>query len=91
VRDTFGFAGDVAVDPFFSLQKDEIYWGFIALRVVDRRADLLAAGDLIDEAAIDPYTFVRDAYLQRRRSLVHDGDPPSDGEDDIIWEESVPE
>jgi phospholipid-binding lipoprotein MlaA len=91
VRDTFGFAGDVAVDPFFSLQKDEIYWGFIALRVVDRRADLLAAGDLIDEAAIDPYTFVRDAYLQRRRSLVHDGNPPVDDEDDILWEESAPQ
>jgi phospholipid-binding lipoprotein MlaA len=88
VRDTFGFAGDVALDPFFSLEKGEIYWGFIALRVVDRRADLLAAGDLLDEAAIDPYSFVRDAYLQRRRSLVHDGDPPSSGEDDIIWDDS---
>jgi phospholipid-binding lipoprotein MlaA len=90
VRDTFGFAGDVALDPFFSLQKNEIYWGFITLRVVDRRADLLAAGDLIDEAAIDPYSFVRDAYLQRRRSLVHDGNPPVDSEDSVIWEEAAP-
>jgi phospholipid-binding lipoprotein MlaA len=87
VRDTFGFAGDIALDPFFSLNKNEVYWGFVTLRVVDRRADLLAAGDLLDEAAIDPYAFVRDAYLQRRRTLVHDGNPPSDDEDDVMWED----
>jgi phospholipid-binding lipoprotein MlaA len=88
VRDTFGFAGDIALDPFFSLDKGEVYWGFVTLRVVDRRADLLAAGELMDEAAIDPYSFVRDAYLQRRRTLVFDGNPPAAEEDDIIWEDS---
>ncbi len=90
VRDTFGFAGDIALDPFFSLEKDRIYWGFIALRTVDRRADLLAAGELLDEAAIDPYAFVRDAYLQRRRTLVHDGNPPATEDDDILWEDRPP-
>jgi len=92
VRDTFGYAGDVALDPFFSLEKGQVYWGFVGLRVVDRRADLLAAGELLDEAAIDPYAFVRDAYLQRRRSLVSDGNPPSgEEEDDVIWEDMPPE
>jgi phospholipid-binding lipoprotein MlaA len=86
VRDTVGFAGDVALDPFFSISKNEIYWGFIALRVVDRRADLLETGDLLDEAALDPYTFVRDAYLQRRESLVYDGNPPVAEDEDFFWE-----
>jgi len=90
VRDTFGYAGDVALDPFFSLEANQIYWGVIGLRVVDRRADLLAAGDLLDEAAIDPYAFVRDAYLQRQHSLVHDGNPPATDEDDILWEDTAP-
>lgn len=89
VRDTFGFAGDVLIDPFFSLQKDEIYWGFVVLRAIDTRAGLLAAGDLVDEAALDRYAFVRDAYLQRRRNLVHDGNPPADEDDDLFWDEDI--
>lgn len=90
VRDTFGFAGDLVVDPFFSISKDEIYWGFIALRIVDRRADLLEIGDILDEAALDPYAFVRDAYLQRRLSQVYDGNPPDDGDENFFWDVEAP-
>jgi phospholipid-binding lipoprotein MlaA len=89
VRDTVGFAGDVVVDPFFSISKDEIYWGFIVLRAIDTRAGLLAAGDLMEDAALDRYAFVRDAYLQRRRNLVHDGNPPADDEYDLFWDEEA--
>jgi phospholipid-binding lipoprotein MlaA len=89
VRDTVGFAGDIVIDPFFSLQEDEIYWGFVVLRAIDTRAGLLAAGDLMDEAALDRYVFVRDAYLQRRRNLVHDGNPPDDQDYDLFWDEEV--
>jgi phospholipid-binding lipoprotein MlaA len=87
VRDTVGFAGDVVIDPFFSLEADEIYWGFVVVRAIDVRAGLLAAGDLMDEAALDRYVFVRDAYLQRRRNLVHDGNPPEDQDYDLFWDE----
>jgi phospholipid-binding lipoprotein MlaA len=90
VRDTFGLAGDIVLDPFFSLEEDEIYWGFVTLRVIDRRAGLLTAGELVDEAAIDRYSFVRDAYLQRRQNLVHDGNPPESDEEDVIWEDTPP-
>ena len=41
-----------------------------ALRVVDLRAGLLRTGRMIDSAALDKYSFTRDAYLQRRRSLI---------------------
>jgi phospholipid-binding lipoprotein MlaA len=37
---------------------------------------LLGATRVIDEISLDKYTFIRDAYLQRRRSLVFDGDVP---------------
>ncbi|MGD9408944.1 MAG: VacJ family lipoprotein [Thiohalocapsa sp.] len=90
VRDTFGLAGDIVLDPFFNLEEDKIYWGFVTLRVVDRRADLLVAGELVDEAAIDRYTFVRDAYLQRRQNLVHDGNPPESDDDAVIWDDVPP-
>ena len=38
--------------------------------------------DIRDEAALDPYSFTRDAWLQRRRNQVFDGRPPRDPEDD---------
>ncbi|EIC22402.1 MlaA family lipoprotein [Thiorhodovibrio frisius] len=91
VRDTFGFAGDVVIDPCFSVNRDEIYWGFIGLRVIDKRAGLLTAGEIFEEAAIDRYSFVRDAYLQKRDNDVHDGDPADDAIDDNVWDLGVVE
>ena len=41
-----------------------------ALSVVDQRAGLLRAGDMLQEAALDPYSFLRDSYLQRRHSQM---------------------
>ncbi|MBK5930088.1 VacJ family lipoprotein [Halochromatium salexigens] len=89
VRDTVGFAGDIIVDPLFNLNEDEIYWGLAVLRAIDARAEFLESGDLMDEAALDRYVFVRDAYLQRRRNLVHDGNPPADEDYDLFWDEDA--
>ncbi len=78
-RDTVGWVGDIYVDPLFTLQEDgTIYWGAIALRFIDTRADLLSASRVLEQAAIDPYIFMRDAYLQHRRNLIYDGNPPQD-------------
>jgi phospholipid-binding lipoprotein MlaA len=85
VRDSVGRVGDALVDPFFSVNKDRVYWGFVALRVIDQRADLLTAGKILEEAAVDPYSFVRDAFLQRRRSQIFDGNPPPDPYEQDIW------
>lgn len=46
-------------------------------RVMDVRAGLLQTVDVIKAAALDPYTFVRDGYLQKRQNDVYDGNPPS--------------
>ena len=43
-----------------------------SLRAVNRRAELLDAGNVLGEAALDKYSFVRDAYTQRRRSMIED-------------------
>ena len=48
---------------------------------VDLRANALGATSMIDEAALDPYTFVRRAYLQRRQYMVYDGNPPPEKDD----------
>ena len=41
-----------------------------------------SATNLLDEIALDKYAFVRNAYLQRRRSLIYDGNPPEEDETD---------
>lgn len=48
-----------------------------ATRVMDVRSGLLESLDVIKAAALDPYTFVRDGYLQKRENDVYDGNPPS--------------
>jgi phospholipid-binding lipoprotein MlaA len=48
------------------------------LNLVDTRAAYLQAGNVVDGAALDKYSFMRDAYLQRRRNKVYDGNPPDE-------------
>jgi phospholipid-binding lipoprotein MlaA len=87
LRDTIGLAGDALTSPLFSLEKNRVYWGLVALNVVDTRADLLTAGKILEEAAVDPYIFLRDAYLQRRRDQIFDGNPPPDPAGEDIWDD----
>jgi phospholipid-binding lipoprotein MlaA len=54
----------------------------IVFRFIDARANLLDVSQLVEEAALDHYAYVRDAYLQRRRSLIYDGNPPPEAEPD---------
>jgi phospholipid-binding lipoprotein MlaA len=48
------------------------------LDLLDERSRLLGATDMLDQVALDPYTFTRDSFLQRRRSRVFDGNPPDE-------------
>jgi len=49
-----------------------------AIRLIDRRAYILDTSSLLEDAALDRYEFVRDAYLQRRESKIYHGDAPKD-------------
>jgi phospholipid-binding lipoprotein MlaA len=53
-----------------------------ATRAVGNRANLLDASSVLEQAALDRYAFVRDAWLQRRRNLIYDGNPPREKDDD---------
>lgn len=84
VRDTVGLAVDMETDFIINTNKlnsDEKI-AVNALRVINRRADLLDAGQLLEDAAFDKYSFMRDGYLQRRRNQVYDGNPPPVKEED---------
>lgn len=52
----------------------------LGTRVISQRAELLDASSILEAAALDPYEFLRDIYLERRLSLVHDGNPPEEDE-----------
>ena len=54
--------------------------GATALNLINLRATYLQAGDVVDGAALDKYSFMRDAYLQRERNKVYDGNPPEEEE-----------
>jgi phospholipid-binding lipoprotein MlaA len=75
-RDTVGLVADAYVNPLYDIEPDHDRYWLTALNIVDTRAGLLSAGKVLEEAALDPYLFVRDAYLQRRQHLIHDGNPP---------------
>lgn len=84
IRDTVGLVVDIETDFMINTNKlnsDEKI-AVNALRVINRRADLLDAGQLLEDAAFDKYSFVRDGYLQRRRSQIYDGNPPPLKEED---------
>ena len=70
VRDSVGSLVDVAADPVSSAGNIPARNSLIALRLVDLRANFLQGGDVLEQAALDKYTFSREIYLQRRRALI---------------------
>jgi phospholipid-binding lipoprotein MlaA len=76
VRDATGTAVDWAVQPVGEVRPIALRNTLYGLYFVDTRAQLLDASRILEEAALDKYVFQRDAYLQRRRSLIYDGSPP---------------
>ncbi len=49
-----------------------------ALQLLNTRANLLNAGRVFDDIALDKYVLMRDAFLSRRRSQIYDGEPPEE-------------
>lgn len=75
-RGLTGLLGDTATNPFTYVGGTAVSSGVYGLRTVDTRADLLTSTKIMDEAAVDRYEFIRNAYLQQRNYLVYDGHPP---------------
>lgn len=70
VRDAVGTVVDSKVDLVNNLKNVPTRNSLIGLRVVDKRAEFLGATDVLDQAALDKYSFSRDLYLKRRASSV---------------------
>jgi phospholipid-binding lipoprotein MlaA len=73
VRDGLAKPLDMYADPVNQIDPVRAENSARALRLIDDRAALLESTHMMEDAALDPYLFVRDAYLQRRESRVRDG------------------
>lgn len=82
VRDAAGFLVDRELDPTSYVEPIWLRTTLYGVRIVSARAGLLNAGDLLADAALDKYSFIRNAYLQRRQYLIYDGNPPPPSYDD---------
>lgn len=78
IRDSAALPVDIYIHPTFHgiITDDTVNFGALGLRFVDLRKNLLPATDIVEKVAIDPYSFVRDAYFQSRINLIYDGRPP---------------
>ena len=97
VRDTAGLVVDFSfLDPVTYIEDDEVRWSLIALRAIDKRADLLDATRIMEKSGIDPYVFIRTAYYQIRENQIYDGNPPVSSvdikaptKDDLLLEDEL--
>ena len=80
-RDGFGLLLDTQTDLVFRIDGVRVHNSLYLTRAISNRANLLDASSVIETAALDKYAFVREAWLQRRRNLVYDGNPPREKEE----------
>lgn len=81
-RDTLGWMVDTFVDPVWRVDDIGLRNSMVATRYINVRASLLPADKVVEEAAFDKYNYIRDAYLQHRRSEIFDGELPHEVVDD---------
>ena len=80
-RDTVGTAVDYYFAPLADVRPIALRNTLYGVYLINTRAELLDASNILEQAALDRYVFQRDAYLQRRRSLIYDGNPPREREE----------
>lgn len=85
VRDAAAFSLDRQGDLIRGVSPTPARNAIYVLRAVDVRSNLLRASTVLDEVALDKYTFTRDVFLQRRRAEMYDGNPP-----DLPYEQLSP-
>ncbi len=85
-RDTVGWVFDIKADPVANEGRVATRNVLVATRIVSDRVNALPADKVIEEAALDKYSYVRDAFLQRRRNKIYDGNPPREKDQDSYYE-----
>jgi len=78
LRDTAALPADRYWAPSTLPSQETGRYAVAALELINARTDLLSTTKLLDEVALDRYSFIRDAYLARRQDQVYDGAPPAE-------------
>lgn len=81
-RDTLGWGVDAYVDPVLNADPVPVRNTLTGVRLVDTRASLLPADKVVEEAAFDKYSYIRNAYFQNRRNEIYDGNPPKERDEE---------
>jgi phospholipid-binding lipoprotein MlaA len=87
LRDTAALPIDWQGDLVWRMPHTDERTSLYVLRAVDKRSNLLRLGEVVEQAALDKYSFTRDAFLQKRQAEVFDfresgkdgAEPKSDG------------
>ena len=82
LRDASGFVVDLELNPTYQDIRDvPLRNSLYVINAVDVRKGLLGLEDNLNAIALDKYSFIRDAYLQRRLYEIYDGNPPDSNEE----------
>jgi phospholipid-binding lipoprotein MlaA len=88
IRDSAGLVVDwTYFDPIFNRQTLQQTLVTLTIKYIDMRADLLKASNILDDTVPDKYSFIRDAWLQRREYLIYDGHPPREFSDEELFKD----
>ncbi len=77
IRDSVGLLADIYTNPINQDHRPTRN-ALLATAIIDRRASFLGISNVVEEAALDKYSYVRNAFMQRRLNLIYDGTPPED-------------
>jgi len=88
IRDGLGFMVDFKADIVRNVDHVPTRNTLFVTRAINTRANLLDIGKVAEEAALDKYRFTRDAYFQRRRNLIYDGNPPREADSSALQDQS---
>ncbi|WP_296693364.1 VacJ family lipoprotein [Rhodoferax sp.] len=89
LRDTVALPVDMKGDLVTHIEHVPTRNAASVVRVIDRRSELLKATKMLEEVALDKYTFTRDAYFQRRRNAIYDGNPPDEDPAEQLPEQNI--
>ena len=93
LRDTIGRGVDIIFDPrvYYANAAGEESTNFViganTIETIDFRSDLSETERILQAAALDHYSYIRDAYLARRQYLVYDGNPPEEESEKEVFDE----
>lgn len=91
LRDTAALPIDMQASPTALIDDTRAKLiGVALLQAVSTRAGLLGASRVLDDVALDKYSFLRDAYLARRQNQVYDGNPPESHDDEEDADKDAP-